>query len=215
MALPLNNQVSRLKPLYNYLKKQRENYKFIRSVELSATFVLITFFLLFAIRPTVLTITTLWGDIQSKQLLKGRLKDKINNIIQAQDLFSQVQERYQIVNDSLPDRPSFYETARQIVQTGNNSLLNVNDFNYDLLSNDKQSLSPNVKVYQISLNVNGSFSSAAGLITQLLKNRRLINIKTISIGQSAPANSNAPASSTPGTTSTGFASSFYYWSPNP
>jgi Tfp pilus assembly protein PilO len=213
MALSLNNQISRIKPLYDYLKKQRENYRFMRSLEISATFILITFFLFFAIRPTVIIISTLWGDIQSKQLLRSQLKTKINNVILAQDLFSQVQEKYQIVNTSLPDRPSFYETAQQLQQTGNNSALNINSFDYNLQTGEKDLLSPNLKTYQISIDVNGSFASATKLITELLANRRLINISSISIGPSGLANPDVPVTVPAGSISTSFVSGYYYWSP--
>jgi Tfp pilus assembly protein PilO len=213
MSLSLSNQVSRIKPLYNYLKKQQENYRFVRTVEISATFVLISFFMFFAIRPTVLTISSLWGDIQSKQLLKKKLETKIDNIVKAQDLFSQVQERYQIVNNSLPDRPQYSSAASQIQQTGNSSGLSINSFDYDLQSTDKDSTTPNVKSYQVNLNINGSFSSATKLISDLLQNRRLINIGAISVGLSVPATSGTPISASPGSISTSFVSSYYYWSP--
>ena len=215
MALSLNNQISRIKPLYDYLKKQRENYRFVRSVEISATFVLISFFLFFAIRPTVLTISSLWGDIQSKQLLKNQLKTKINNIIQAQGFFSQVQEKYQIINTSLPDRPSFYETAQQIQQTGNTDLLNLNSFDYDLQTGNNSSTPTNLKTYQISLKVNGSFSAATRLISDLLNNRRLINIGSINIGPSGLVSSDTTVVVPVGSISTNFVSTYYFWSPTP
>lgn len=214
MSLSLNNQVSRLKPLYEYLKKQQENYRFIRSVEISATFVLISFFLFFAIRPTALTIASLWGDIQSKQLLKNNMKTQIDNIVKAQDLFSQVQERYQIVDNSLPDRPQFAQVAQQIQQTGNNSGLSINSFNYNLQTDDKNSIAPYVKYYQVSLNLNGSFSTVTKLVSDLLQNRRLININSISIGLSNPAAIGTTAVNvSTGTITTNFNSSYYYWSP--
>lgn len=214
MSLSLNNQVSRLKPLYEYLKKQQENYRFIRSVEISATFVLISFFLFFAIRPTALTIASLWGDIQSKQLLKNNMKTQIDNIVKAQDLFSQVQERYQIVDNSLPDRPQFAQVAQQIQQTGNNSGLSINSFDYNLQTDNKNSIAPYVKYYQVSLNLNGSFSTVTKLVSDLLQNRRLININSISIGLSNPAAIGTTAVNvSTGTITTNFNSSYYYWSP--
>lgn len=213
MSLSLNNQFSRVKPLYEYLKKQRENYRFIRSVEISATFVLVSFFLVFAVRPTVLTISSLWGDIQAKQVLKTQLKTRIDNVVKAQDVFSQVQERYQIINDSLPDRPQYSQAAQQIQQTGNNSGLNVDSFDYIVQTDDKNPIAPYVKNYQISLNLNGSFSSAVQMISNLLQNRRLINISSISIGISGSGDIAAPTGIPSGNINTIFDSSYYYWSP--
>lgn len=202
MSLSLNNQVSRIKPLYEYLKKQRDNYQFIRTVEISATFILITFFMLFAIKPTILTISSLWGEIQSKQLLKSQLGTKIDNVVKAQDIFSQIQERYQVVDDSLPDRPKFSDVASQIQQTGTNSGLNVSSFDYSIQSGEQTPFAPNVKDYQISLSLTGSFPAVSQTISNLLANRRLINIDSIGIGLSQP-----------GSVTASFLSSYYYWSP--
>jgi Tfp pilus assembly protein PilO len=214
MNLSLNNQVSQLKPLFAYLKKQQENQRFMRSVEITATFILISFFMFFAIRPTVLTISSLLGDIQSKQLLKTQLKTKINNVVAAQETFSQVQEKYQIIDDSLPDRPQFFEAANQIQKTGNNSGLSINSLDYNFPPNEKQSLDSNVKLYTISLNIDGQFSSAVKLVSDLLKNRRLINISSIGIGVTeVSSNQIATPSASQGGVSTNFTANFYYWSP--
>jgi Tfp pilus assembly protein PilO len=213
MSLSINNQISRIKPLYDYLRKKRENYRFVRTVEISATFILITFFLIFAIRPTVLTISSLWGDIQSKQILKKQMGSQIDNIVKAQDLFSLVQENYQIVNDSLPDRPEYSLAASQLQQVGNNSGLSLDSFGYDVQSNDKVSPNANVKNYQIPISISGSFTSVTKIIADLLQNRRLIDIGSISIGPSGTVLGSTTAGPS-GVVTANFNSVYYYWSPS-
>lgn len=203
MNLSVTNQVSQVKPLFTYLRKQRENKRFMHSLEITATFILISFFLFFAIRPTALTISSLVGDIKAKQILKTQLKTKINNIVNAQTAFSQIQERYQIINDSLPDQPQFFQAANQIQKTGNNSGQNLSSLEFGF-QNNKENINPNTKQYSVSLNIDGEFSSALKLVSDLLKNRRLINISSIDIGSSDPAKS---------AVSTNFITNFYYWSP--
>lgn len=213
MSLSLSNQFSRVKPLYEYLKKRQEDYRFIRTVEVAATFVLISFFLVFAIRPTALTISSLWGDIKSKQILKSQLETKIDNIVKAQDNFSQVQERYQIVENSLPSRPRFAETAEQIQQSGSNSGLTVNSFDYNVDDSGGNLISPNVKEYQVSLILDGSFASTTDFISRLLQNRRLININSLDIGLSSSPGLSNPTSSSSGSINASFDSDYYYWAP--
>ena len=96
---------SRLTPLFDYIKKRQENRKLRKTFELAATFILISFFLFFAIKPTALTISALIGDIKSKELLSREMRNKITEVISAQDLFSQVQERYSLVDSCLPALP--------------------------------------------------------------------------------------------------------------
>jgi hypothetical protein len=66
---PSINIFSKINPLISYLSKQRENNKFVKSIEISATFILISFFTFFAIKPTLLTISRLVGDIKAKEIL--------------------------------------------------------------------------------------------------------------------------------------------------
>ena len=93
MPQPINLSIatSHLRPLVDYLRRQRNNQSFYHTIELNATVFLIIFFVVFAIRPTVTTISSLVGDINAKEIQQTQLKTKINQIIKAQDLYSQVQ----------------------------------------------------------------------------------------------------------------------------
>lgn len=209
MSLNINTQVTRIKPLFDYIKKQQENRKFVKSIEISATFVLITFFLYFAVRPTVITISKLKGDIESKKILKEELKSKINQVIIAQDKFSQVQERYSVVESSLPDNPNFYEASYIIQSTGTKLNIPVNTITFDLEEHPETVLEPGLKSYSTSVVVNGSFSDLVNLSNQILKSPRTDNISSINfVGtKDTVANDSTPSA----TTNSKFYTTFYYW----
>lgn len=202
------SQVSKVRPLLDYLDKQRDNRKFVKSVEVSATFFLITFFLYFAIRPTFSAISTLNGQIESKKILQAELKNKINNVIQAQDLFSQVQEKYSIVNSSLPDHPSYLNASNQIQQAGSNGSLVVDNLNFDFNNLKEAQIDPNVKYYKVSLGFNGPYVSSLAFVSDLLQNRRLINISSLRFGSEVLEKS---ASSSASSVNSSFSAIFYYW----
>ncbi len=211
----ISNQMNRLRPLMDYVRKKQENQRFLKSLEITATFVLIIFFLIFAIRPTALTISSLVGEIKSKQILKTQLKTKIDKVVAAQEVFSEVQEHYQIVNDSLPDTPQFYQAANQIQKSGQDAGLNISTLQYGFQNNSKKSIDPNVGIYTISLNIEGQFNSAVKLVSELLKNRRLININSIGVGvtRGIAASESTESAAPSGSVSTDFTANFYYWSP--
>jgi hypothetical protein len=202
-------QVSKIRPLLTYIKKQQENRRFVRAVEISATFTLITFFMFFAIKPTLLTISSLKGDIESKKILKAALKEKINKVILAQDLFSQVQEKYQIVNSSLPDRPAYYEAASQILKNGKDTNIQVDNLSFNLQDLESQKIDPNVQSYSVSVGVVGSFNSGLKLASELLKNRRIINISAVNFFNEIQLVESTGSAT--GGINTKFVSSFYYW----
>lgn len=161
---------SKISPILDYVVKQKENQKFIKSLELGGTLFLISFFVFFAIKPTLLTISALIGDIRSKELLSTELKSKINDVIVAQDLFSQVQEKYSLIESSLPSSPNFSQLALQL-----NGATREQQINLETLS-----FSVDHRFFKTSIGTASSFSSALGLIAQLSDNRRLMEINSIS-----------------------------------
>jgi len=166
-----NSNISRLNPLFVYLRKQRENQRFMRYMEISGTFILIAFFAFFALKPTFFTISSLLGEIKSKTNLTQQLRKKIDDVIVAQDLFSRVQEKYYLVDASLPDSPGLYRTNSQINQAANNSGLKLSKLEYNLNEND---------YYSVNISSGASFSQALGLLSEILNNRRLIELQNLS-----------------------------------
>jgi len=209
MKLEFGNQISRVKPLYDYLRTQRENKKFLRSVEVSATFALVTFFLFFAVRPTFLTISKLKGDIESKKIIKKELKDKINNTIQAQILFSQIQERYFVVDSSLPGNPKYSQAASQIIKTGQSLGTPIDKLVFGFDPDNISKTDPNLKMFSVTLNMDGGYRNSLQIASELLKNRRIINIDSLSFSLNTEKNI-ATSSSSNKLLST-FTSKFYYW----
>jgi len=166
---------SRINPLFVYLQKQKENQKAVKLVEIGATFFLISFFIFFAIKPTFLTISSLLGDIQSKELLNKQLRVKINDVIIAQDLFSQVQEKYSLVESSLPNNPGFYQATSQILGSSQNRQIFLNKIDY--LVQDPNYFSTNIST-------SSSFLPSISLISDILQNRRLIDLNGFSFSLS-------------------------------
>lgn len=208
-----HSKSSMTRPLLEYLKKQRENQKLVKSVEITATFSLITFFLFFAIKPTVVTISTLVGDIQAKKILTKGLGAKIDDLIMAQDSFSTVQERYQIVESSLPDRTNIYNIYQQVTQTGTANGISLDKFGLNL-EEDKNTIDSQAKQVSIGFNVKNNYANAIKFVDDLLNNRRLINITSLNFGVDDSGDVVAPvASSTPRQSllNSRFVATFYYW----
>lgn len=175
--LPNNNStplVSALRPMYDYLNKQKDNQKLIRSVEITATFILISFFLVFAILPTASAISGLIGEIKAKELMVKTLKSKINNVITAQDAFSQIQERYALISSSLPDRPDYYGATNQVVGVMKELGIPTGNISYNLNELDAKdnNLQKSIKSFTISFPLKCDFSQSKKLISQLIANRR-------------------------------------------
>lgn len=171
-------------PLFQYLERQKENEKFIKSLEDLATILLVVFFLIFAIRPTVFTISALVGEIKSKEILQKQMRQKINNVIEAQDIFSQVQEKYAVVNSALPDSPSYTKIASQLQSLAVDAGFILDPVNFDLATRSEGVLTS----FNIKISSNLPFASIIPFLDQLVRLRRLISLDAVSLSAATADN---------------------------
>lgn len=165
---------SRLSPIIEYIKKQKDIEKNSHMIEIGVTFFIISFFLFFAIKPTVLTISSLVGDISSKNILTQKMKTKIDQVITAQDNFSQIQEKYFLVEEALPSSQNYVETINQIL-----SISSPNNIFFDKIvfaQSDKN-------YFSTQISTSSSFSSGINFLASIFQSRRLINTSQISFTQ--------------------------------
>jgi len=181
-----NKNWFQLQPMYAYIRKQAENEKFLKYLEIGGTFTLIAIFLFFAIMPTMTTISSLFGEIKSKEGFIEKANKKITNIIKAQESYSQIQEKYYLVEESFPSQPHFYNGASNIATLFKNSLLEINQLDFNLgdeKSTQKENTDQFFKSYQIDINGTGTYSSVMDMLRKMSNNRRLLNTSSIQIGQ--------------------------------
>ncbi|MPM61623.1 hypothetical protein SDC9_108483 [bioreactor metagenome] len=154
-------------------------------MELAGTFIFIAIFLFFAIKPTALAISSLVGEIKSKEIANQKMKGRINNIIQAQESFSQAQEKYSILESGFPSDPNFYQIAVNFSTLAKNYSLKINQLDFDLPDNNDQQKNntSKIKSFKIIFSSTGDYQSVVSFIKELLNNRRLVNISSIKISQ--------------------------------
>lgn len=208
------NAYSRIKPLYDYLQKQADNQRFARSLEIGATFFLITFFMVFAIRPTVFTISSLVGEIKSKEIMDKKMKAKIDDIMRAQDNFASIQERYLIIESSFPVRPNYYQAYSQISSIGQEYQLPLDSISIGLNS-ATEGVGYSVGGFSVPLSLKLPFDQSVEIISSLMMSRRLMNVDAISF--SIVDTDRSPDSSDdllPGSVTTSFSPTYLYWLSN-
>ncbi|MBU1129888.1 type 4a pilus biogenesis protein PilO [Patescibacteria group bacterium] len=187
-TIPLSKNliVSQTKPLIEFLKKQRENKKFNQTIEITATFFLISFFLFSAIRPALTTISGLVGEIHAKQSLSGKMRSKINDLVLAQDTFSAVQEKYILIESSLPSVPKFAQASTQLKNITYDSGINLNEIKFGL-NNKTDKSDPDSDMtafYSIQINDDTTnFTKIPSLVQDLSENRRIMKINRIELSQ--------------------------------
>jgi Tfp pilus assembly protein PilO len=166
--------------IYRYVRQQAENKRFFKYLEVGATFLLITIFLTTAIAPTASAISKLVGEIRSKELTTRSMKQKIINVVAAQNYYAQAQEQFQILESSYPSDPEFYQAASNFSSVSRQSGTSVKQLKYNLSQPNADST---FFSYDVSLSAIGSYSGFLDVINRLVKSRRLIDVNSIIISQ--------------------------------
>lgn len=173
---------SQLRPMYDYIKKQTENEKFFKNLEIGGTFTLIAIFLFFAIMPTIITISSLIGDIKSKEAFIKKVDLKVANVIKAQESYTQVQEKYYLIEDTFPSLANYYSGTSNIATIFKDSSLGIDQISLNL-NEDRNEEKKFFSSYQLNLNGEGKYSSIIEMVKKMLNNRRLVDATSIQISQ--------------------------------
>ncbi len=83
------------------------------------SFLAISLFAWYAIRPTAQTIIYLRREIADKTMLNEQMENKITALIEAQATYESIQDRLPIIKQALPDDPNAAILARQLRNLAN------------------------------------------------------------------------------------------------
>lgn len=195
----------------SFIMEKRQQKQSRQTFEISVTLVLISFFLIFAIRPAVLTITSLISEINTKKELAEKYKKKINSVVQAQTVYSQAQSNYQLINASLPDNYRFSQAAIQIRGITQSSGLSADKIDFSL--SDEIDEVYKAPYYGYSLSQNIDFSRIDSLLAGFTNNRRCFQLTnlTISSPQQAKPGQISEEPITTNQTKVSIGTQIYYW----
>lgn len=178
----INKSWSQLRPMYDYIKKQAENEKFLKNLEIGGTFTLVAIFLFFAIMPTITTISSLIGDIKSKETFIKKVDLKVANVIKAQESYALIQEKYYLVEDAFPSLAQYHSGVSNLATIFKDSSIDINQITLNLDKN--QNKEPQFfDSYQVNINGEGKYSSILEMVKKMLDNRRLIDSASIQLNK--------------------------------
>ena len=177
-----------LRPMYSYIRKQAENEKFLKYLEIGGTFTLITIFLFFTIMPTMVAISSLIGEIKSKEAFIKKVNLKISNVIKAQESYSQVQEKYSLIEDSFPTLGQYYKGTSNLATIFKQSSLDINQISLNLDKDDKDNKDQFFDSYEVNVSGEGQYSSILEMVKKIFDNRRLVDTISIKINQVSDQN---------------------------
>jgi Tfp pilus assembly protein PilO len=170
--------------------KQRQDLKAF--LELILTLATVSFFALFALKPTILTIIELLREIEAKEETVEKMDTKIQNLQQAQTLYIQEAARIKLLETAIPDKPAPDLFVRQIEGLATSypvNLLGITIGEVTLLGEEKeirlkdklQPLPEGSKGITFSISIAGSYQSLVNFLSALEDMRRPVAVDAINI----------------------------------
>lgn len=153
------------------------------------SFLAISLFGWYAIRPTLQTILFLQKEIDDNKLVNIQMEEKIGKLIEAHATYQSVQSDLPYLSQALPPTPEVLTAMgqiRNIAVIRGASISGITSSGAPLLS--KEQNAPNkttikssrkVKSVPLSIVVIGSFDSLRGIIEDILSLRRIVTIETL------------------------------------
>ena len=152
---------------------------------LALTFFTISFFALFAIKPTVTTIASLIKEIQSKKEIDKKLQVKINALREAQTNYSLVKDKLVLVDQALPQESELISLLYQIeiLTQKNNTTIESLNFESSYLLGEKTEETKNTQspATNFSLTLSGDFESLNNFLASFENLRRVIGLESFGV----------------------------------
>jgi hypothetical protein len=194
MALGWRSQYSRYKDVFSNVfgqYKKRKDLLMFSEILLSA--VTISLFIVFSIRPAVLTISELYKEIKNKEEIDKVMSQKIQNLAKAQEVYNNEIDRIGEVKIAVPTNPQPEIFVRQIESlSGKYSLKTTGitlgaatlvggDQTKALTASDFKELPEKTYGMAFSVTVSGTYPSIYSFISDLENLRRIAKVDTAGI----------------------------------
>jgi len=196
MATNWREQYQRYKEFYlniQSLYKQRADLRAFLEIILSVSTVIV--FLVFALKPTALTIISLYGQIQEKKTTSADLAQKLNNLETAGAVFTKNQNVIPDIDVSIGDfaQPNISVQQIQAIAGKNSvSILGISVGEVVLVgslpnkktASDLKPLPGGAREMPISISVKGDYAGLKSFLSDLENLRTIINLDSVGINSS-------------------------------
>ena len=153
----------------------------------AAAIFLVTFFVIFAIKPTIATIAELLAEIKAREELNQQLDNKISQIFAAQNLYNQVYDRLYLLDQALPTNSEFTRFSQTVEGGRLEAGLGLNTLNYSsiVLTEKKNPKAPakENQEFKFSTGLRGHYLNLKTFLEDLFNQRRIIYVNSLKISQ--------------------------------
>ncbi len=172
----------RQKQLAELLNKFYRNPVAQVSMELFLTIGLVIFLAIFAIRPTLLTMSELLKEIEDKTALEAQLNKKVAALGSAQSIYLSVEERLDVLDRAIPSAPETIKSLKIIEKIATDNGVVLSSVSLPEVPETPEADTPVTLTrtnLDISLGVIGDYSSIRDYVAALQDSQRVFVIDSV------------------------------------
>lgn len=173
---------------YQKIQPMMKKPKMRASTTAIFSFLAISLFAWYAIRPTAQTIIHLRREIADKTAINKQMEDKITALVEAQEKYENIHDRLPVIKQALPNNPDAIILARQLRNLATTTGASISAIQIPSLPILGQEATPGAKLapakplesFPISVTLTGQYPSLKLFMDGLLSLRRITSIDLIS-----------------------------------
>ena len=147
---------------------------------LTLSLLTLSFFGLFAIRPTIITAVSLVKSVADLKALDLEYENKISSLVRAQSEYEQIREVLPLIDAAIPVTSNFSKLALKLEDFAQSSNILINQLQIDNVPISKQSqLSNKLQKFNFNLVATGDYPSISSYLQHLLNWQRIITIESL------------------------------------
>jgi Tfp pilus assembly protein PilO len=186
--LPTNNRFTRFRKYYQPLEPLINKPKNRIYTAIIFSFLAISLFGWYAIKPTIQTIITLRREIADKTEVNDKLEQKITTLIAAQAAYQEIQSQISIIDEAIPPNPEALDAVFQIRNLVNNTSATTSaltssgvPFTIPKSTTPTTNNANNFVPFSLSTTVAGTYGSLENILSNLNNFRRMVVVDNFSM----------------------------------
>jgi Tfp pilus assembly protein PilO len=170
--------VNKPKEIMHLQRRRIKDYSFT-----IAFFLIFSFFVVFAIRPNLITAISLNKELDDLKIIDKNYEDTVMNIVGYQSLLERNRDQFYLLDEALPPNPQLSKLVSDLSQDASSSAVILKRVDINQVNLVKQKNTKDLSTYLITIDTAGEFSQVNTFIQTLLNQRRLKILNSTSISK--------------------------------
>jgi Tfp pilus assembly protein PilO len=192
MAYNYKTELGRYRKYYQSLEPMLKKPKMQNYTAVVFSFLAISLFGWYAIRPTIQTILTLRRELQDKTDISKKMEDKIAALIEAQAAYSQVEPYLPAIDQALPPQPDAIPLVVQFQNLANASNVTISSVQLPAVPLLGQEATPSARArataqtgkqqqFAMTIAVIGDYTGIQAFLSGVVGMRRIVSVDGFSL----------------------------------